>query len=494
MSRVAAFFDLDRTLLPDAAGMHIAAGLVEAGLVDGAERVGALMFRPVAAALRETYRVTGETWLSVWMSKRGMRSLAGRPADRLAKAGEHIADRLERRVFGEGRRLIERHHAQGHVVVVASSAWRGIVAPLAERLGADHVIATDYEVQDGRFTGDLTGAWLFGPSKAEAVRAFADSHDLHLSDSYAYSDAWYDRFLLESVGHPRVVNPDLALRALARVRGWPVLAFRGRDAEPRAGFEMYDLARVLLHPLMLPFRIEAEGLENIPRDCGCILASNHRSYLDGLVVAALASRRGRKLRFLGKREIFEAPVVRNIVRATGQIPVDRGTGSATPLRVAIDALDRREAVAILPQGTIPRGESFFDPALKAKSGVARLALSSGAPVIPIALWGTERIWPRSARVPNLAMTKETVFARIGEPMWLKAADGEEEGKELLETLAGDVMRRIGSLLPDEVRAPAQPTQSEIEAASPPRVSVAKELVSLPTGFATSLVRRLLRRT
>jgi putative phosphoserine phosphatase/1-acylglycerol-3-phosphate O-acyltransferase len=494
MPRAAAFFDLDRTLLPDAAGMHIAAGMVEAGLVEGAERLAAIVFRPVLALLRESYRITGETWLTVAMSKRATRSLVGRPVDRLTQAGLHIADRLDAKVFAEGRRLIEEHHAKGHMVVVASSTWRGVVEPLAKRLGADHVIATDYASEDGRFTGDLLGSWLFGPSKAEAVRAFADEHDVHLSDSYAYTDAWYDRYLLEAVGHPRAVNPDLALRALATARGWPVIEFRGKDAAPKSGIEVYDVARVLLHPLLLPFRVEIEGLENIPREGGVILASNHRSYLDGLVVAAIASRRGRKLRFLGKREIFEAPVLRYLVRAAGQIPVDRGTGSPKPLRAAIDALDRGEAVAILPQGTIPRGPAFFDPVLEGKPGVARMAIASDAPVIPIALWGTEKIWPRNARVPNLAMLKETVYARVGEPLWLKAPEGEEESKPLLDALAAQVMERISALLPDDVRHPSPPSVEELAASVPPPVSAPQELLGLPIQFARSLANRVLRRT
>ena len=492
MTRAAAFFDLDRTLLPDAAGMHIAAGMVEAGLVEGAERIAAVVSRPVLALLRESYRLTGETWLSVAMSKRGMRSLVGRPVDGLTRAGLHIADRLERRVFAEGRRLIEEHHAKGHLVVIASSTWRGVVAPLAERLGADHVIATDYASEDGRFTGDLLGSWLFGASKAAAVRAFADEHDVRLSDSYAYTDAWYDRFLLEAVGHPRVVNPDLALRALAAMRGWPVISFRG-GAVPKPGAELYDVARVLLHPLALPFRVEIEGLENVPREGGVILASNHRSYLDGLVVAAIASQRGRKLRFLGKREIFEAPVLKYIARAAGQIPVDRGTGSQKPLRAAFDALDRGEAVAILPEGTIPRGEAFFDPVLKGKPGVARMAIGSGAPVIPIALWDTERIWPRNARVPNLAMLKETVRARVGEPIWLKVPAGDEESAPHLKAAAQQVMDRISELLPREVREPSPPTAEQIAAAKPPIVPVAQELIALPARFASSLANRILRR-
>jgi putative phosphoserine phosphatase/1-acylglycerol-3-phosphate O-acyltransferase len=272
-----------------------------------------------------------------------------------------------------------------------------------------------------------------------------------------------------------------------------MITFSGTDQLPKAATELYDLARPLLHPLLLPWGIEASGVENIPREGAAILASNHRSYLDGPVIAALASWRGRKLRFLGKREIFEAPVLKYIARAAGQIPVDRGTGSTRPLRAAIDALDRGEAVAILPQGTIPRGERFFDPVLRGKPGVVRMALASGAPVIPIAVWGTEKIWPRSARMPDLGTLKAKVYARVGEPIYLKAPPGEEENKPTLDRLAQEVMDGISELLPDDVRTPEPPSPAELAAASPPATPAVQELLWLPARFAGSVVGRLFRR-
>jgi putative phosphoserine phosphatase/1-acylglycerol-3-phosphate O-acyltransferase len=422
----------------------------------------------------------------------GMRGLVGRPVERLSAAGEQIVGRLEDKVFSEARALIASHKARGHLVVVASSAWRGVVEPLATRLGADRVLATDYAVEDGRFSGDLLGAWLFGPAKAAAVRDLAEREGILLSESYAYTDAWFDRFLLEEVGHPRAVNPDVALRALALMRGWPVLEFHNSEGKGSAGADLFDVFRPLLHPALLPVSIDVEGIENLPREGPCIVASNHRSYLDGLVLAALGSRRGRKLRFLGKREVFEAPVVGHVARATGQIPVDRGSGSLRPVRDALDALERGEAVAILPQGTIPRGEAFFEPRLHGRVGVARLAIASGAPVIPMALWGTERIWSRAARIPDPAGLKETVYARIGEPMYLKAPSGGEEDDAALEAATQDVMDRIAELMPEEVRVHAPPSAEEITSASPPREPVLREILGLPARAALGAVRVLPR--
>jgi putative phosphoserine phosphatase / 1-acylglycerol-3-phosphate O-acyltransferase len=324
------------------------------------------------------------------------------------------------------------------------------------------------------------------------VRELAEREGILLSESYAYTDAWYDRYLLEEVGHPRAVNPDVALRALALSRGWPVLQFSNAEGTAASGADLFDLLRPLLHPLAMPVRIDVDGIEQIPREGPCIIASNHRSYLDGLVLAALGSRRGRKLRFLGKREVFEAPVVGHVARAAGQIPVDRGSGSLRPVRDALDALDRGEAVAILPQGTIPRGEAFFEPRLRGRIGIARLAIASGAPVIPVALWGTERIWPRAARVPDLAALKSTVHARIGEPIYLKVPGGDEDDLATLEASTQEVMDRIAELLPEDVREQASPSAEQITAASPPNQPLIGELLALPGRAALGAIRALPR--
>lgn len=497
-SRVAAFFDLDRTVVPDAVGMYLVSGLIDAGLIEGRERTLAQVARPINAVLRGMYRRFGENWLSVQFSRRGIKGLAGRPADRLREAAQFITDRIEKSVFAEARWLIQEHKRQGHTVVIASSGWRDVVEPLAGRLGVDHVLATEFEVKDGKFTGEFVGRWLFGRAKRDAVRELAREHGIDLSESFAYSDSFYDAALLEEVGRPRAVNPDPILRVVAAVNGWPVYEFRGREGTPRPAVELFDVVKPILHPALLPVRVEVAGLENIPKEGAVIVACNHRSYLDGPVIAALGSWRGRKLRFLGKREIFDAPVLGHLARAGGQIPVDRGTGSIKPLREALDALDRGEAVAILPQGTIPRGLDFFDPVLKGRPGVARLAVESGAPVVPVALWDTERVWPRKARLPNVrpwlpgAPWRPVVHARVGEPIFLKAPAGKEDDKETLDGLVRQLMERIAGMLPEEVRSARPPLSGEeIAQLKPPSASFVEDLLALP-GRALEAPGRLLR--
>ena len=107
--------------------------------------------------------------------------------------------------------------------------------------------------------------------------------------------------------------------------------------------------------------------------------------------------------------------------AMGGIRVDRGTGSDEPLEAAADALAGGEVVAIMPEGTIPRGKAFFDPELKGRWGAARLASMTKAPVIPIGLWGTEKVWPRSSRLPNVlnVTNPPEVRIRVGPPVELE---------------------------------------------------------------------------
>jgi putative phosphoserine phosphatase/1-acylglycerol-3-phosphate O-acyltransferase len=168
------------------------------------------------------------------------------------------------------------------------------------------------------------------------------------------------------------------------------------------------------------------------------------------------------VRFLGKKEIFDAPVVGMIARGIGGIPVDRGSGSADPLREAEAALKAGEVVIVLPQGTIPRGYDFFDPVLHGKTGTARLAASTGAPVVPVGLWGTEKVWPRSSRIPDFTLVRHPpkVTVRIGKPVGLSLTDVHAD----TET----IMQAISALLPAESRVRHEPTPDELARTKPPQ--------------------------
>ena len=115
---------------------------------------------------------------------------------------------------------------------------------------------------------------------------------------------------------------------------------------------------------------------------------------------------------------------------------------------------------ILPQGTIPRGPAFFDPQLRGRTGAARLAQATGAPVVPIGIWGTERVWPRSSRVPNVANLTHPpkVRVRVGRSIDLSGPDAAAETDRL--------MGAITALLPKEARKKREPTPGELKSTYP----------------------------
>jgi putative phosphoserine phosphatase/1-acylglycerol-3-phosphate O-acyltransferase len=180
-----------------------------------------------------------------------------------------------------------------------------------------------------------------------------------------------------------------------------------------------------------------------------------------MVISMIVAKTGRTVRSLGKKEVFDVPVIGPLAAAMGGIRVDRGTGSDAPLQAAADALDGGEMVAIMPEGTIPRGPAFFDPVLKGRWGTARLAHMTGATVIPIGLWGTEKVWPRSARMPNVLNVTHapTVTATVGDAVALKGKSVDKDTRR--------IMKAIVALLPDEAREQRDPTDEELAATYPP---------------------------
>ena len=453
---VAAFFDLDRTVLRGASGPLISEALAAAGLVSHRRaRSGGFFYR--------LYDLVGETLPSMALARGAALVARGWPAETVRQAGKEAADRLDELVAPYARGLLRHHRDAGHATVLATTTPIDLVAPLAERLGFDDVIATRYAERNGAYTGSLEGEFVWATGKLSAVRRWASGNGVELRDSFAYSDSFYDVPLLGAVGRPTAVNPDPRLLLVATLRRWPVLNLDVPPGVPKlAGVEPLDIVRWLSHPVFFPYaRFDIAGRERIPRRGPGIVVANHRSYFDPAAIGLTVLGAGRNLRFLGKKEVFEAPVVGTLARAAGGIRVDRGTGSEEPLRAAAAAIEAGELVAVLPQGTIPRGRAFFDPVLRGKTGAARLAALTGAPVIPLGVWGTEHVWPRRSRVPRIqnVVSPPTVRVRVGEPVELLHDDPHAD--------TGRIMEAIVDLLPPEARRRRRPTPEEIALATPP---------------------------
>jgi putative phosphoserine phosphatase/1-acylglycerol-3-phosphate O-acyltransferase len=381
-------------------------------------------------------------------------------------AAESVAEQLASMLQPFADSVFARHREAGRPLVLATTTPYDLVKPFADLIGLDDVVATRWTVNaDGTYDGTLAGPFVWSAGKLAAVREWAEQHDVDLDESYAYSDSVYDVPLLAAVAFPIVVNPDPRMMVFAAARRWPVLNLDvspGVRKIPVVGLEVQKLAMQFTRPAFVPYaRFDIEGVDNVPETGAAILVANHRSYFDTMAISMLIAKTGRTVRFLGKKEVFDAPIVGKLAAAMGGIRVDRGTGSDEPLRAAADALMGGEMVTLMPQGTIPRGPAFFDPDLKGRWGAARLAQLSGAPIIPVGLWGTEKVWPRAARLPNVLNLTDppVVRIRVGEPVELKYRSLDADTKR--------IMRAIRRLLPRDANVAHTPTEEELRLTYPP---------------------------
>lgn len=453
----AAFFDLDRTLLQGGTGPHLSDAMVELGLVPRALPGQGLLFK--------AFDVLGENLPSIFLARQATLVARGKDSRSFDDAAANAAKVIAELVHPFALALIEQHKAEGRRVVMATTTPTHLIKPLADLLGFDDVIATRYNTKDdGTFDGSIRGPFVWSTGKLTAVKHFAAQHDIDLAESYAYSDSIFDLPLLEAVGQPAAVNPDPRLSVYAVARRWPIVHFDVSPGVFKVPVVGIELQRFLFEGLRSTFfpcaRFDIAGVENIPRHGPVILVGNHRSYFDAVAMANVVRRSGRSVRFLGKKEMFDIPVLGSFFAASGGIRVDRGEGGAESYDMAALALEGGEMVGLLPEGTIPRGETFFDPLLKGKNGAARLAGVSRAPVIPVGMWGTDQVWPRSSSMPNLLNLSHPpkVTIRVGTPVELKYRSPTADTTR--------IMAAIADLLPPESRERRVPTNDELRATYP----------------------------
>ena len=197
-------------------------------------------------------------------------------------------------------------------------------------------------------------------------------------------------------------------------------------------------------PLRLWFRWRFEGLDAIPRSGPALIACNHVSYIDPIINAYVVLRSGRTPRFLAKRELFEAPVLGWILRTTSQIPVHRGTRDRTPLDAAERALDAGEVVVVYPEGTVTSREDHLP--MRGKAGLARLALASGVPVLPMASWGSHPVWQKSGR--GSLRRGRPLWVKVGAPVQVTQIAEQDPGNDVLRRVTAGVMEALTELVVD----------------------------------------------
>lgn len=214
-------------------------------------------------------------------------------------------------------------------------------------------------------------------------------------------------------------------------------------ADPR-GVTYRSIALALRPVMTLISRRDWSGGRNVPPEgVGCVVASNHLSEIDPLVVAHFLNDQGRVPRFMAKASVFEVPVAGDLLRQVGQIPVARGSADAAlSLSGALDAVASGGCVVVYPEATLTRDPDLWP--MRGKSGAARIALETGCPVVPLAHWGAQRILPPYGRVPRL-LPPATVSVRAGPPVDLDDLAGQPTGRAMRQATMR-IMSEITGLL------------------------------------------------
>ena len=220
--QVAAFFDIDNTVIRGSSMFHFARGAAQRGLITPRDIAG------FAAAQLRFALLGGEDLDDMADAvEAGLAFVKGKPETEIGDLAEDVFDDIMRDKLWPGTLdLAQRHLDAGEPVWLVSAAPVELARVIAERLGFTGALGTVSEIVDGRYTGSLIGHPLHGIAKSEAVRALAQRDGLDLARCYAYSDSANDLPLLTTVGHPVAVNPDSDLREQARDNGWPIYNFR----------------------------------------------------------------------------------------------------------------------------------------------------------------------------------------------------------------------------------------------------------------------------
>jgi HAD superfamily hydrolase (TIGR01490 family) len=239
LSRAAAFFDLDKTLIAGSSGMQFARVAARQGIVSR-RQLASWGVEHLRYRLRGT---TDERTAEVLKVAREL--ITGVSAKSVSRMGPEVLAAILPRVYPDMLAEVHAHQDAGRPAFIVSAASNEVVELLARVLGMAGGIGTRYEIDgDGDFTGRLDGPFVYGPGKVEAMREFAARHEIDLAESYAYSDSLSDLPMLRAVGNPVAVNPDPPLAAIAREEDWQTMRFE------RLGRRLAAVAATLLATLV----------------------------------------------------------------------------------------------------------------------------------------------------------------------------------------------------------------------------------------------------
>jgi putative phosphoserine phosphatase / 1-acylglycerol-3-phosphate O-acyltransferase len=375
--------------------------------------------------------------------------MRGIAEDTYLEVGEQLyIKQIARLIYPESRALVEAHQARGHTVAIISSATPYQVAPAAADLGIDHVLCSQLEVENGKFTGAVVRPTCFGQGKVDAAESLAARYQANLDKSFFYSDSTDDLLLLERVGFPRTLNPSAKLDRIARDRDWPIARFgsRGRPTINQfirsvaatsslvtsflAGLPIYALSGSKRESQNFSFSLFADtasaligmdlkvkGEKHLWSHRPAIFIFNHQSKADVIVVAKLLRR---DIAGIGKQEIKkETPLIGKVLELGGVVFINRADGASAidAISPLVDAMKNEgKSVVLAPEGTrtvSPKMAPF-------KKGAFHLAMQAGVPMVPIVIHNAGDVAPKGDFVFRPATVEVEVLPPIDTSDWTVA--------------------------------------------------------------------------
>lgn len=218
----------------------------------------------------------------------------------------------------------------------------------------------------------------------------------------------------------------------------------------------FRFGAIVVRPILnLIAKRDWRGAENLPKSGAAIAVCNHISYIDPLTFTHFLYDNGRAPRYLGKASLFKLPIIGRVLLGADQIPVERETSNASnSLQHAIAFLKAGHLLGVYPEGTLTRDQNYWP--MKAKTGIARLAILTQVPVIPCAQWGAQKILPAYSKKPKFfPRTKVQVIA--GKPLDFSKWQGRAEDPIALEEATAYVMQAVTNLL-EGLRGESAPTE------------------------------------
>ncbi|MBT8220423.1 MAG: HAD-IB family hydrolase [Bacteroidia bacterium] len=435
-SHIAAFFDLDRTLIKGFSAKEFFQARLLSGKMTREEIIS--QFSGVLVYATGNKNFAGLAAIAA-------QGVKGVDEKVFFEVGEEVYLKyLADAIYPESRALVAAHLAKGHKVSIVSAATPYQVYPIARDLDIQDIMCTRMEVVKGKFTGEIIEPACWGKGKAIQAKAYAKENNIDLAKSFFYTDSMTDLPLLDMVGNPRPINPDRELTAVSFQRDWEIHRF---DEAKKTGFsnvvntglvvgslvpailggvasgfmsgstrEGVNSAMSLIGDLgcaMAGIKLVVKGEKNLESKRPAVFIFNHQSSADFFIMAKILRHDAVGI---AKKELEKTPIG-PLFKLSGAIFIDRKNRKKAieAMRPAIEGLKTGTSIVIAPEGTRSKDYKLGE----FKKGGFHLAMTAGVPIVPVVILNAHDAMPKGAKLFRPSVVEVEVLEPIPTKGWNK---------------------------------------------------------------------------